>query len=335
MGDVCGSYYPSEIDTQRFWVERDSRAQETIGVPEGFPHKLDSTLAWTRDDIHSRGREWRTELSVEDVAVIEAAANAFQDEFGDLSQISPTTFKLPVELSDRLRQLSDNIYKRNGFQIISGLVPSKADLSGHVINVRTRDNALGTIAPAFSDSPLSFHTDHCEVLSFYYRSMPATNGRTVLSSSWQVYNELAATRPDLLHALTEPWVLDSYPILGWQRKRNPELPSPTHAQLEALDAVQFIAQKNAITLPVTDGDITFINDMSVFHAREGFQDGHADTARHLLKMYLRDPVQQWEVPDSVQESFSLRYTRRPNDLTPEIWDIEHVPGLEELSFVNG
>lgn len=39
--------------------------------------------------------------------------------------------------------------------------------------------------------------------------MPSEGGRTVLSSSWQVYNELAATRPDLVHALAEPWVLDS------------------------------------------------------------------------------------------------------------------------------
>lgn len=126
-----------------------------------------------------------------------------------------------------------------------------------------------------------------------------------------------------------------YPILGWQRKRNPELPAPTQSQLEALDAVQFIAQKNAITLPVSKGDMIFINDMSVFHAREGFKDGDVNTARHLLKMYLRDRAQGWTVPDSVQETFSLRYSRRPNDSSPEIWDINHVPGLERLSFVNG
>lgn len=126
-----------------------------------------------------------------------------------------------------------------------------------------------------------------------------------------------------------------YPVLGWQRKRNPELPVPTPSQLEALDAVQFTAKKNAITLAASPGDMIFINGMSVFHAHEGFRDGDVNTARHLLKMYLRDPAQGWTVPDSVQETFSLRYTRKPNDSSLEIWDINHVPGLEKLSFVNG
>lgn len=183
MGDVCDSYYPSDTATQRFWDGQVKKSQATIGVPEGFPQKLQSRLAWTGDEIHNRELEWRMELSVEDIAATEAAANAFDDEFGDLSQISRTTFKLPAELSDRLAQLSDNIYTRNGFQIISGLdssrysqrqnvvlyagvsthvcpqrgyvdVASKRPL-GHVVNVHSKDNASRTMAPAFSDSPLT------------------------------------------------------------------------------------------------------------------------------------------------------------------------------------
>lgn len=38
----------------------------------------------------------------------------------------------------------------------------------------------------------------------------ATQGGTsLLSSSWNIYNELVARRPDILHTLTEEWVLDT------------------------------------------------------------------------------------------------------------------------------
>ncbi|CVL07354.1 uncharacterized protein FPRN_13716 [Fusarium proliferatum] len=107
-----------------------------------------------------------------------------------------------------------------------------------------------------------------------------------------------------------------YPILGWQRKRNSELPAPSQKQMRALDAVQFIAQKNTMSLPISRGDMIFINDLAVFHARGEFKDGDGSMKRHLLKMYLRDPNQ-------------------PGNLNPEFWDVNHEPDLEELSFVNG
>ncbi|KAG4257464.1 hypothetical protein FPRO04_08576 [Fusarium proliferatum] len=110
-----------------------------------------------------------------------------------------------------------------------------------------------------------------------------------------------------------------YPILGWQRKRNSELPAPSQKQMRALDAVQFIAQKNTMSLPISRGDMIFINDLAVFHARGEFKDGDGS----------------WQVPQSLQETFGARYTRKPGNLNPEFWDVNHEPDLEELSFVNG
>lgn len=56
----------------------------------------------------------------------------------------------------------------------------------------------------------SFHTDNCEIMAFFYLNTALQGGQTVLSSIWQTYNELAATRPEVLHTLAEPWVLDTY-----------------------------------------------------------------------------------------------------------------------------
>ncbi|CCT74741.1 uncharacterized protein FFUJ_10807 [Fusarium fujikuroi IMI 58289] len=395
MGDVCESYYPSDEHHRRFWDGQSNKDECGANVPDGFPKALNSTLAWRGEDIQDKETQWKVKLSDQDIASICNAVRAFDENSHDLTQISTTTFPLPIDLSRRLRHLSNNIYNGTGFQILSGLDPSEysarqnvllhAGISahicpergfvdvfakrpvGHVVNVLNGSDGPASMAPAFSDGPLSFHTDHCEVLSFYYQEMSPKGGQTILSSSWQAYNELAAHSPEVLHTLAEPWVLDSfksyslqpprkvcflsnlgpknmppvlfrysrYPILGWQRKRNSELPAPSQKQMRALDAVQFIAQKNAMSLPIARGDMIFINDLAVFHARGKFKDGDASMKRHLLKMYLRDPEQGWTVPQSLQETFGARYTRKPGDLSPEIWDIDHEPGLEELSFVNG
>jgi hypothetical protein len=47
-------------------------------------------------------------------------------------------------------------------------------------------------------------------MAFFYLDTALQGGRTVLSSIWQTYNELAVERPDVLHTLTEPWLLDTY-----------------------------------------------------------------------------------------------------------------------------
>jgi hypothetical protein len=127
-----------------------------------------------------------------------------------------------------------------------------------------------------------------------------------------------------------------YGILGWQRKRNPDLPAPTEAQIEAADAVQFIAMKNSFKVPTKKGDLLFVNDMALFHAREGFDDSCETTKRHLIKMYFRDPDQGWDVPASVENEWKKVYSsNQPDGTRKEMWHIFHQSGLEEVSTANG
>lgn len=127
-----------------------------------------------------------------------------------------------------------------------------------------------------------------------------------------------------------------YPITGWQRKRNPNLPEPTKAQLEAVDAVQFTAMKHAITLPVVKGDMLFVNDMAMFHARTEFDDGGIPLKRHLAKMFFRDPDKGWDIPLSMEKEWRKTYSpNQPDGTRLETWHILHEPGLEEMTTVNG
>ncbi|CAH0027953.1 unnamed protein product [Clonostachys rhizophaga] len=310
MATICDSYNPSRTEAQRFWDDQSKWIKASADVLEGFPKSLNSSLAWEGEDMRDKVSQWKLCLSEEDIA-----------KYEDLSSISSSTFELPGELAQRLRQLADNVYTGCGFQIIHGLDPSSfsarqniilyAGLSshifpqrgfvdvagrrviGHVVNVQDGNNGPETVAPAFTNTPLKRDQKSYEPLR----------------------NPGCLTR--------------------WQRKRNTQLPAPSQAQLEALDAVQFVAERNSMTVPVCKGDILFINDMAVFHAREGFDESRATTKRHLMKMYLRDPCQGWSLPESVHEDFSPRYAQTSGSSKEEIWDIHHKDGLEELSFVNG
>ncbi|KAK3990769.1 hypothetical protein QBC44DRAFT_368741 [Cladorrhinum sp. PSN332] len=277
---TCAFYTPSHLDTQRFWERELVRETPTIGIPFGLPKNISSSLAYTA----------RQKM------IMYAGVSA-------------------------------HVCPQRGFVDVFG-----KGVFAHIVNVQAGKDDPKSTAPAFTNVPLSFHTDNCEIMAFFYLDTALSGGQTVLSSIWQTYNELAVERPDLLHTLTQPWVLDTfkppslqpprhvrplqvvdsdklpilfrfsrYPITGFQRDRNPDLPEPTAAQREAADCIQFRAAKNSITLPVVKGDILLVNDMALFHAREAFDDGNIPLKRHLVKMYFRDPEQGWEIPLSMEQ----------------------------------
>ena len=96
---------------------------------------------------------------------------------------------------------------------------------GHVVNVAHDNTEAETKTPGFTNSPLvriavhpqtsisnlskTFHSDNSEILSLYALDVAPKGGRTLLSSSWQLYNDLATNRPDILHTLADDWILDT------------------------------------------------------------------------------------------------------------------------------
>lgn len=60
-------------------------------------------------------------------------------------------------------------------------------------------------APAYTADMQVFHTDSGDIVSLFALSTAAEGRQT---SSWRVYNDLAATRPDLIRALAEDWIFD-------------------------------------------------------------------------------------------------------------------------------
>jgi hypothetical protein len=55
--------------------------------------------------------------------------------------------------------------------------------------------------------------------------------------------------------------------------RSKDIPPISEAMAEALDAVYFTASRAALRLEFREGDVQFVNNLAVLHAREGYVDG--------------------------------------------------------------
>jgi hypothetical protein len=55
----------------------------------------------------------------------------------------------------------------------------------------------------------TFHTDLGDIVSIYTASKGTSGGSFRVSSSYNIYNELRATRPDVLRTLSEPFDFDT------------------------------------------------------------------------------------------------------------------------------
>ncbi|KAF8177446.1 hypothetical protein BJ912DRAFT_1024215 [Pholiota molesta] len=204
----------------------------------------------------------------------------------------------------------------------------------------TETHPLQTIgAPAYTTDKQVFHTDIGDIISLFVLQTAVEGGVSRISSSWRVYNELAETRPDLIKTLSEPWVHDTFgadppyvtrPLLFWHDARiiiqyarrvftgflalprSSGIPPITEAQAEALDAVHFLAEKHALGLSFQKGDIQYINNLSVFHGRDGFVDS-PEHKRHLLRLWLRDEELAWNIPEPLEPTWKRLY----QSATPE------------------
>lgn len=157
-----------------------------------------------------------------------------------LGEISQETFPLPT-LHPRLRSISNDIHHGHGFKVVRGVpvenysrvenVIIYAGIASHVATIRgrqdhqfngrpadvvlahvkdlsTQSDAKSIGSPAYTTEKQVFHTDAGDVIALFALAAAEEGGESYLSSSWTVYNELAATRPDLIRTLAEPWDVD-------------------------------------------------------------------------------------------------------------------------------
>ena len=102
-------------------------------------------------------------------------------------------------------------------------------------------------------------------------------------------------------------------------------PDCTPHQIEALDAVEALAQKHSLILDVQPGDITFVNNWSILHSRTAFRNDN-EHVRYLVRIWLKNenPIFEWPMP-AVFRMGHLKIFDEDNDMLK--WNVTPQPRL--------
>ncbi|KAI1500746.1 Clavaminate synthase-like protein [Biscogniauxia marginata] len=371
------SYDPDYNKWQARAARRVAAGNLPKNLPEGFPSQLTGDLVWEGQTIADE-YDWTYVLSADQLSEIDRALDHFKGLNLPLGALAPEIFPLP-NLHAELRRLSAELHNGHGFFVIRGLKVDEhsrednviiyAGISAHIAPIRGRqdhkfngekaDVVLAHIkdfswtqqngiigSPAYTTDKQVFHTDSGDIVSLFALETSAAGGASKLASTWRVYNEIAATRPDLIHTLSQSWDMEIFekggkpyserPLLfhfpatettpervalQYARRyfvgfgalpRSPNIPPITEAQAEALDTLHFLGDRFCVNTNFQKGDMQYVNNLAVFHARDGFTDT-PEKRRHLLRLWLRDPEYAWKTP----EVLNWRWAEIYEGLTPE------------------
>lgn len=197
---------------------------------------------------------------------------------------------------------------------------------------------------------MDFHSDRFsgDILALHVRDDggAGSGGEQYVSSSWKIYNELLHTDPDVLETLATPnWpfelkqkdkapYLELGPIMFFSRgrpifqlvkaplvgspriPRDASMPKLSADQEYAIEAVEKLAKEYCTKLDRQSGDLQYINNLSIMHARSAYGNKDQRSSRHLLRMFLRDPENAWEKPPTCRTNFDDPFIHgRPQELS--------------------
>jgi hypothetical protein len=111
-------------------------------------------------------------------------------------------------------------------------------------------------------------------------------------------------------------------------------PALTDKQADALDIVEFLARKHALKINLQKGDMSFTNNLTMVHSREGYIDG-PDTRRYLVRMWLRNDEEQYPIPAALAETWSNIFGDRPD--IQDYFDIDPIyePSPHSIDVLKG
>jgi hypothetical protein len=202
-------------------------------------------------------------------------------------------------------------------------MPEPQDKAGALLHTVTdtgaRVETSDNIRSFQTNDELTFHTDGADVFALLCLRPAKTGGRSRLVSAVAVYNEILRQRPDLAAVLRAPFDFDARAQNPWEKKiqtvpiftahdgvisaiykrlyiqlgqRFDEAPRLTHAQIEAMDMVDKLANDPAFHLALTmaPGDMQIANNATCFHARDDYEDFDTpEQKRCMLRLWLSLP----------------------------------------------
>ncbi|KAF2238022.1 Clavaminate synthase-like protein [Viridothelium virens] len=189
---------------------------------------------------------------------------------------------------------------------------------------------------------MKFHADrfYGDMIAMYVKSDDAIGGDQYLASFPAIYNELLETSPQTLRILAKNWSWGNSKENADQPKSPVIFPASNNrvivqliyrpfldsgfssaAEESALATVQATAERLCIKLDRQPGDLQFVNNFSVLHARDKYTNS-SSKGRHMLRLGLRDPENAWEVPEQWRGLFDELFQVRPEDQTIFATDVD-------------
>nr|XP_019010100.1 uncharacterized protein I206_04568 [Kwoniella pini CBS 10737]OCF48881.1 hypothetical protein I206_04568 [Kwoniella pini CBS 10737] len=198
------------------------------------------------------------------------------------------------------------------------------------------------------NSLLVFHNDgSLGIISLFTLGVAETGGLSQLASVGQTYNYFAENRRDILRELAKgDWknryqptgtcqhcrplihpvgndqVISVYsrrPYFGFYGADEDVEPLPKEKHL-ALDAIHFTAEKFSLDLDLQKGDLEYVNNVTVYHARTSSEDSEKNQ-RHLIRLWLDNEEQT--LPEILVDEF-----RKPRE--GQGWPLEAWDSLDEV-----
>lgn len=112
------------------------------------------------------------------------------------------------------------------------------------------------------------------------------------------------------------------------------VPPLTGEQEAALAELQKAARKHQVRLDNRPGDLVYINNWSVLHAREAYQDGET-SSRHLVRLWLRNDELGWPIPDSMRDPWESAFGQKAHAILNRSYPLAPMPIYMESRYTNG
>jgi len=285
--------------------------------------ELDAALA----RAEARGLAWET-MTADDFPLpgLAPLIADIRDELEDgsglllLRGLDPSRYTLAqakLLYAGLCRQIGTPVYSNRSGEIMREIRDIGADV-GRRFGALDGGAFLSSYSRTLSNGPLRYHTDRCDVVALFCIRQALTGGLSRLCSSPAVHNLMLERRPELAAALYEDvWRSRfgeedegdtlAYPLPVWGQRdsrftshysrtfievaqRRPEIPRLTPAQAEALDLLHELADEVSFAMSFAPGDIQFVNNHVIYHARTAFTDDPASGRdRLLLRLWLAMP----------------------------------------------
>jgi hypothetical protein len=206
-----------------------------------------------------------------------------------------------------------------------------------------------------TNARLDFHADGSDLVGLLVVRTAKAGGESLIASSISAHNVMLAKRPDLVKVLYEPFIFSrqgeqaaeeapyyAAPVFGFEQGRFvcrhirnhitsaqvsfPEVPRLTAEQTEALDMLDEVLASDELCFRMyfEPGDLQFINNHIVLHARTEYEDyEEPERKRFLLRLWLSLPEGQ-PLPANFKDVYkdvrpgSVRGGFRGVNITPEI-----------------